>query len=454
MPLSPEEQSRLEFLRAKKSQEPTLGEKAKAFGYGAAAGFMGGPGELEEFAAYTVPEFARKVVGAKPAPRENMGFGRETLFPTIKEAKQVMGKAGIQPPRKDVQGYETAGEITGGFGTALPSMVKGGLKAVVGVGSKTSEALAQQAERLGFKLSPSQVRQDIPLPAKGAAGFEKENQTLANTLASKNTGKEVKEITSDFISSRLKDLGKEFDKLYKGKSFVVDMQTESALNTILAKESELGYAGVSPVKQTAQTMLEKLSSTRRVDGEDLQRLRNALTERARSSTSRSDAHEIYNLVDIIDQSVGKNNPALQEALSVIRPQYRNSIILEDLYRKGGIKQGNISLEMLGDMLRGKRDAIRRSYQDIDDLAELGRELKLRARWQTEGRGSSIGEDVIGKVFGTGADLASKLLGTRTRAARQVQKAIPYLPETPPILKGLGTAETAGTVVSPLNKDQR
>ena len=95
------------------------------------------------------------------------------------------------------------------------------------------------AEKLGFKLSPSQVRQDIPLPAKGARGFEKENQELANNLASGGTGKASKEINKSFIDGRLNDIGKEFDKVYKGKTFVLDQQGKDALSSIADFQSEL-----------------------------------------------------------------------------------------------------------------------------------------------------------------------------------------------------------------------
>ena len=68
-----------------------------------------------------------------------------------------------------------------------------------------------------------------------------------------------------------------------------------------------------------------------IEGEGLQRLRNALTERARS-TSRTNAREIYELVDEIDASIARNHPNVAATLSELRPKYRNSIILEDLYK--------------------------------------------------------------------------------------------------------------------------
>lgn len=430
-------------------KEPTIGEKAKAFGYGAATGFVGGPGELEEFAAYTVPEF----VGVREKGERDKFAGRETIFPTVKEAQQVLGKMGVEKPREEVSGYQTAGEILGGFGTAIPRAIRGGARALLGTPSVTSEKYARAAEDLGFKLSPAQVRQDIPVSAKGATGWAQENQSLANKLASASTGKEAKEISPEFIRERLSDLGKQYDKLYKGKEFSVDANVINALNNILLKEQELGVAGVSTVKQAAQTMLEGIQREGlKVSGDDLQRLRNALTERARSTSSRGNAHEIYNLVDVIDSSIANVNKGYKQTLDVLRPQYRNTIILEDLNRTGGISQGNISLERLGNMLGGQKGGLRTGDRyDIDQLGEMGRQLRMRARWETEGRAASGGEDVLGKALGTGADIAGTLTGTRSRLGRAIQRRLPIEKVDPKTLLPQVTA--AGTAVRPFQGEE-
>ena len=99
----------------------------------------------------------------------------------------------------------------------------------------------------------------------------------------------------------------------------------------------------------------------------------------------------------------------------------NSVILEDLYRGGGIRQGNISLDKLGTMMKGKRDAVRRSPGDIDTLGDIGRELQLRARWETAGHGALKGEDILHQALGTGADIASTAGMLRSRPARAVQR---------------------------------
>lgn len=87
--------ARLERERGapKEIKEPTFGQQAKAFGYGAATGFAGGLGELEKTAAYDIPE----LVGAREPGKRDQFMGRETIFPTIKEVQKAGQKVGISP---------------------------------------------------------------------------------------------------------------------------------------------------------------------------------------------------------------------------------------------------------------------------------------------------------------------------------------------------------------------
>lgn len=458
MALTDAEKAELASLRkeAQVNTEPSFGEKAKAVAYGFGTGLVGGPGELEKFAAYDVPEY----LGLREEGQRDKFMGRETIFPTVEEARKVASKVGIQRPREEVRGYETGGELA----SALPGLVRGGAKALLGTPTKTSEAFAKQAEKLGFSLSPAQVRADVPVPAKGSSSVfgssASKNQELANELASAGTGKKVAEISPEFISTRIRDLGKDFDKLYKGKQFNIDQDAVSAISDISRMEAQLpGVASVSPVKQVADDILRNYQSltsapgakpsTFAIDGEALQRMRNALAQRARSSSSRSDAHEIYGLIDRVDASIAKNHPDIAAKLTELRPQYRNAVILEDLYRAGGIRQGNISLEQLGTMLRGKRDALRRTGKDIDDLGELGRELRLRARWETEGRAATGGEDILGKALGTGADIAGTATGTRSALARALQR---YYAKNPPVTR-IPEVSAAGQATRPVQIQQ-
>ncbi len=444
--------------------EPTALEKASAFAYGAGTGFFGGPGELEELGAYTAPE----MLGLREkGQKEKMPFGgRPTLFPTVSEVEKVFQKVGVEKPREEVGGYKTAGQIIGGFGTALPSILKTGTKALLGTPTKTSAAYAKAAEELGFKLSPSQVRGDIPVPAKGATGFAEENQTLANRLVSTTTGKVADEISPEFIRDRFKDLGKQFDNVYKGKIFNIDQPAINAIQQLANIQAMLPTnAKVSAVKNTADNILSNYASlasrqgavpsTFAIKGEQLQTIRTDLMEAARSTTSGKDARALYELVDAIDDSIQRNHPQIAQVLSVIRPQYRSTVVLEDLSRRAGVRQGNVSLEMLGDMLGTRRGAVRAGQaNDLNRLGEIGRELGLRARWETSGRSATGGEDVLGRALGTGADIASALTGTRTRAARALQRAYQEDPaEIARYLQRYGVVTSAGQALGPALKEK-
>ena len=436
-------------------QEPTLAEKAKAFGYGAATGFTGGPGELEKFAVQTVPE----AVGLSDPEERSKFMGRETFFPTIAETGKVLQKVGITQPKEDVSGYQTAGEIIGGLGTSIPSLFKTGVNALLGATTKTRSAIAKSAEDLGFKLSPAQVRSIDPVGQKGATGFADHNQNLSNKLVSEGTGKKVDEVSKEFIAERLSTLGNDFNKLYKGKTFNIDQDAVNAIEQIRAMETQLpNVAASSPVKQVADSISANFRSLSRrpgaapntfgIEGEALQRLRNSLTEQARSG-SRSNAREIYDLVDVIDSSIAKNHPDIAAKLTELRPKYRNSIILEDLYRSNGIKGGDVSLEKLGAMLGKKRNAVRGTSSDIDHLGEMGRELGLRARWDPVGEGDRILGSVLGKAIGVG----STGLGLRSRAARSLQRNFSgpnvsktYAPNYPEVT-------AAGTLVQPFQQEE-
>ena len=173
-----------------------------------------------------------------------------------------------------------------------------------------------------------------------------------------------------------------------------------------------------------------------------------MTQSARSAGSRGKAHEIYELVDVLDRAVESANPAMKATLERIRPQYRNTIILEDLYNSDGIKQGNVSLERLGGVV-GDKNTLRRNPQDIDTYGELGRELGLRARW--ESAGGDIPE-LVEKTTRTHGPLSTAIRGLatplRTRYARAAQRSAQRGSTAQKLGEALGTVPAIEEVISP------
>jgi hypothetical protein len=283
---------------------------------------------------------------------------------------------------------------------------------------------------LGFKLNPAQVRQDVPIGSKGSIFNTEHNQTLANKLVTKATGEEAPEIDSEFLRGRFKDLGDKFNNLYKGKQFTIDAPAIDALRSIEGIESQLPTGARMPaVRDTAKKIVDNYDSlikqggdpkSFKIDGEALQRIRNDLTSSARSSSGQ-DAHFIYELVDEVDKSIAKHHPEISAKLNEIRPLYRNSVILSDLSRQNGINQGNVSLERLGDMLGRRQGSRTMEPGDIDRLGEIGKNLKIRARWQPEGGATDASQDMLKKALGTiGSGISS---ATNFAPARAIQRSM-------------------------------
>lgn len=415
---------------SKRADDPSVAQQLGAGLYGFGTELLGAPGEIEEF--LTTSGKGEKLLG------------EGQMFPTVKQVREKAKEFGIEPaPRTGLA--QGAGTVVGALTPALPKLYTT-LGKVAGETTKEGERIAGIAERLGFKLSPSQVRAETPVAEKGAwsltGKYSKENQLLANRLASDGTGKKVDEITEPFLRERIKTLGNEFDKVYKGKEFNIDPAVAPVLQNLSYYEQQLGFAGVGPVKAAADSILNNIQ-TGKIAGDDLQRLRNALTQAARTTENRGKAHEIYQLVDTLDEAVESRNPGLKATLDVLRPKYRNTVILEDLYNSGGIRQGNISLERLGNQL-GDSSQLRRNPQDIDNLGMLGSQLGLRARWQSTGE--DIPEVVKGsmRTHGFLPEAIRKLTGPlRGTTARKAQRSV---------AQGRGpirtTAETLGATLAP------
>jgi len=431
---------------SKRTGDASTFEKIGGFASGVAKGALSAPGEVEEFLTTpgnkeTRPPDFLSFLPSSNKPMKLLGAG--SMFPDIKETGQALKSVGVEAPA-GTKTQEKIGEVVSQVGVGVPGLFRG-LGYAVGVTTKEGARIAGIAEKLGFKLSPSQVRASTPVAEQGALGYAKSNQTLANRLASSGTGKEVNEITDPFLRERLETLGDKFNKVYQGQRFNIDPKMKSHIEYILAREEELGFAGVSTVKQAVKSMLEQIDNGK-ILGDDLQRVRNALTQTARSTTNRGKAHEIYELVDVLDKAVELQNPAMKATLATLRPQYRNTIILEDLYNAGGIKAGNISLERLGAQTFNSGQ-LRKNPQDIDGLGMIGSQLGLRAMWETAGE--SMPGVVRGAVRERGL-LPEAIRGLttplRSATAREAQK---YASEGPKgTIPARGQLEALGTTLAP------
>jgi hypothetical protein len=363
--------------------------------------------------------------------------GRVGEAATVGVASSPLGYA-----RPEDRGTVTT--VSGLVGGALPlasRVVEPLAKGLLGAPSATKEGAARIAEDLGFKVTPGQVRQDVPVATAGSLFTRRENQALANELASGTTGRRAREISPQFIDQRFKQLGQEFDTVYKGKTFIIDDNAVNSLRAIANLENALpGNAQVPAVRETAEKLLNAYNRMQQnalqtggvpmgnfgVQGELLQRLRTDLLGISRSlgSNSQVDRRQVLDLVNVIDDSVARNNPQAAAVLDVIRPQYRSTVLLHELDRRGGLQGGNINLERLGDMLQTQQFATRRApTQGLEQLGYLGRELGIRSRGQPSALRFQEGAEVMPGIVQKGLRGAATVAGTESQMARALQRRL-------------------------------
>lgn len=161
--------------------EPSVGEKAGAALYGLGTGVVSAPGELEEFGAYTVPQF----LGLQPQTTP-----RETLFPTQKDIESGLQKyVGIAPPRAEVSAYKTAGELAPAIAAGGTGLYKLGKYGVAGASDLASllmgKKTAQEASKTAEAATKAGTSAEKALSATEAAQQEKIAQA---TKAGKKAG--------------------------------------------------------------------------------------------------------------------------------------------------------------------------------------------------------------------------------------------------------------------------
>lgn len=403
-------------------KKTTFPGRAGAFLKGAATSIVGAPGDIEELAAQTIPKALGMKKGLYDASTV-IGDKSKTFLPTSEQVRQTAESLGVPKTPEQYRPYEERGELAPAV-AALPALARKGVGLLAGETSKIGEESARIAEKMGFKLAAPQVARASPTMQRGAAGTAKLNQKLANQYASTATGKAANFVDEPFLKGRLKDLGKQFDAVYQGKTFQIDPTAEAAIRHIAANEAAaLGPSGVSVVRKAADDVLDHLETNPgTIPGDLLQKLRNALTAKAGSSGGQA-AHEIYGLVDEIDASVARNHPQVAKALNELRPKYRATVVLEDLTRRGGIKRGDVSLAKLGDLLEGA-SIRRKADQEIDALGKIGRDNNLAAIWQKEGEAvGEEGQKAQSLLDAIGAGRLGRMITfpARTGAARSAQR---------------------------------
>ena len=199
----------------------SFGEKAEGFVYGLATGIPGMLGDIETMLPGG-PEVGIKGKGALK--------GKETVFPTTENVREGLTKLGFPPPPKaDVKGYITAGEVA-------PAVVAGG-KGLYEAG----KAVVGGAKMLGERLALGKT-------AKSLAEELRQSGTQRAGQIAKTSGEEM-----TAAEQRAAIAGKAEQKAERG--------SELALRPLPGVGTEMEAGRFKPIAQTAQDIGAKIKDS-------------------------------------------------------------------------------------------------------------------------------------------------------------------------------------------------
>ena len=212
--------------------------------------------------------FVQKNMGYEPVSRTS----RDILEGISKLPEKITGSSmgfGPLPETWVLPHTQAPTEVRAALNTPEADIVKAGAKklkeapvefagkTLVGTTQPETTALAKRAEKMGFKLESAQTKKEKPL---GSPGFmeknKKINEDLATKLVTKETGKEVTDVTPAFIKERQDKLGKEYDQIF-GRNFTIDSGLVSTLQRMAEFESKISPADTRPVTAAARNIVDR-----------------------------------------------------------------------------------------------------------------------------------------------------------------------------------------------------
>jgi len=284
--------------------------------------------------------------------------------------------------------------LTEGLKTAVTSPLTKAAEIAVGKTTPSTEKSIRQREKQGYVLEPGQLKEQEPLgspgfSAIGTSKIQRKNQTLANQDASKETGNIASygQLDGEHLKNTKKALGEEYGKIFGTKENPKEIQIDEKLVNLAQQakdfEQSVGPAGAGTIGKTADNIIKRFDEIQQatpqfaggVDGRELQALRSNLSDFA-YRTEGLEKKRAYDLLRAIDDAIEQSNNQLAPKLKEVNRRYAANEALLDLYQKGGIKQGNISLERLWNVTKNFGES-----HPLYDLGKFGHDARLRAIWE-------------------------------------------------------------------------
>ena len=172
----------------------------------------------------------------------------------------------------------------------------------------------------------------------------------------------------------------------------------------------------------AEGMIPESDVIAKIDGKELQRLRENLSRIARTASDGRDRRVAGDFVDVIDNSIGKYDKEILNKLQDTNKKYAATSTLAEGIEKGFVDAGKVNLSKMGDYLAGKIYGFGSgtTRHPLYDLGYLGRELGIVSRK----RGADFERlDAVAALLGRSRQALGSLLMTRAPWARDIQRKL-------------------------------
>jgi hypothetical protein len=244
-------------------QMANIGAAARTMARGAGEGFLGQVGDVLE-AARTYDPFVLAGLNPRITPEMRAEAGlpeRQLGYLPVPTTEEVAKGTDILfgEPEENKKLFRKTGQVLGPFVSprSLGRLSQTAADALIGRPSIRGAKVAAEAEAEGLPVTARQVRGKEPV----GEPLSIKQQEKVNEEVSAVTGASTKSIDPEFIDSRLKALGKDYDNIYSGE-FKIGEDVAAAAKAILDQETAVGAAGDAGVASIARNIFGRWNKAR------------------------------------------------------------------------------------------------------------------------------------------------------------------------------------------------
>jgi hypothetical protein len=249
--------------------------------------------------------------------------------------------------------------------------------------------LIEDAERLGYKLTPAQktgnptlaglesALESLPGSGEAMKALAERNAANTNRIILESLGETGTEINNDILGNAMRRIGRNFESVTTGKKIGLDMDYFRKINGIINEyemllPEEMKNAGVA--RALSAMMDEPFQAWRAggdavLDGRTVQKMRSFLTDRIMAS--KGETRRMYGkMVEALDEVTERSLPREDmQALRKLREQWKTLKVVEKA-RSGS--DNEVSLKRLDTAAQKAR-----LKNDVAKAAEIARVLDMR-----------------------------------------------------------------------------